>query len=79
LQSCRKNHVFRIPAQELLPEYGIRDTEYGFVLDQKKLFWIILTLLSLILDFVLPLMWGLIATIPLVFVCWWIVYRSGWV
>ena len=62
-----------------MPEYGIRDTEYGFVLDQKKLFWIILTLLSLILDFVLPLMWGLIATIPLVFVCWWIVYRSGWV
>jgi hypothetical protein len=24
-------------------------------------------------------MWGLIATIPLLFLCWWIVYRSGWV
>jgi hypothetical protein len=47
--------------------------------DQKKLFWIIFTLLSLVLDFVLPLMWGLIATIPLILVCWWIVYRSGWV
>ena len=48
-------------------------------MDQKKLFWIIFTLLSLVLDFVLPLMWGLIATIPVLFLSWWIVYRSGWV
>ena len=48
-------------------------------MDQRKLFWIIFTLLSLLLDFVLPLMWGLLATIPLLFLCWWIVYRSGWV
>jgi hypothetical protein len=48
-------------------------------MDEKKMFWITFTILSLVLDFVLPLMWGLIATIPLLFLCWWIVYRSGWV
>ena len=61
------------------PEYEIRNTEYEVSMDQKKMFWIIFTILSLVLDFVLPLMWGLIATIPLLFLCWWIVYRSGWV
>ena len=47
-------------------------------MDQRKLFWIIFTVLSLATDFVLPLVWGLIATIPLLFLSWWIVYRSGW-
>ena len=61
------------------PEFEIRNTEYEVSMDQKKMFWIIFTILSLVLDFVLPLMWGLIATIPLLFLCWWIVYRSGWV
>jgi len=62
-----------------LRQYAIRVTKNEFVLDQRKLFWIIFTLLSLVLDFVLPLIWGLLASIPLLFLCWWIVYRSGWV
>ena len=48
-------------------------------MDQKKLFWIIFLGLSLIADFALPLIWGFIATIPLLLLSWWIVYRSGWV
>jgi hypothetical protein len=48
-------------------------------LDQKKLFWIIFIVLSLVADFALPLLWSLIATIPLILLSWWIVYRSGWV
>ncbi len=48
-------------------------------MDQKKLFWAIFIVLSLIADFALPLIWGLIATIPILVLSWWIVYRSGWV
>ena len=47
-------------------------------MDQRKLFWIIFTVLSLVLDLALPLVWGLIATVPVLFLSWWIVYRSGW-
>lgn len=61
------------------PDHEFPITYDGFVMDQRKMFWIILTVLSLIADFALPLVWGLIATIPLIFVSWWIVYRSGWV
>jgi hypothetical protein len=47
-------------------------------MDERKLFWGIVTILSLLADFTLPLMWGLVATIPIVFLSWWIVYRSEW-
>ena len=45
---------------------------------QRKAFWMIFILLSLIADFTLPLLWGLLATIPIVFLSWWIAYRSRW-
>ena len=45
---------------------------------QKKMFWLILVVLSLAADMVLPLMWALFATLPLVVLSWWIAYRSGW-
>ena len=45
---------------------------------QKKMFWLILTVLCLGADFVLPLMWGLVAMLPLTVLSWWITYRSGW-
>ena len=45
---------------------------------QNKIFWILVLILSLLADMVLPLMWGLLATIPIVFISWWIVYRSDW-
>ena len=48
-------------------------------MDQKKLFWIIFIALGLVADIALPLIWSLIATLPILFLSWWIVYRSGWV
>ncbi len=46
---------------------------------QRKMFWLLFLGLGLLADFVLPLLWGLLATIPIVFLSWWIAYRSGWV
>ena len=46
---------------------------------QKKLFWLLFITSSLVLDFMLPLIWGLVLTLPLLFGCWWLVYRSGWI
>jgi hypothetical protein len=45
---------------------------------ERKIFWASFILLSLIADFALPLMWGLLATIPIALLSWWIAYRSGW-
>jgi len=46
---------------------------------QRKVFWLLFLGFSVLADFVLPLLWGLLATIPIVFLSWWIAYRSGWV
>ena len=35
-------------------------------------------LLGLLADFTLPLIWALVATIPIVWVSWWVAYRSDW-
>ena len=45
---------------------------------EKKLFWIIFLGLSLLADVLLPFFWGMVATLPIVFLSWWLVYRSGW-
>lgn len=45
---------------------------------ERKIFWTSFILLSLIADFSLPLLWGLVATIPIALASWWIAYRSGW-
>ena len=45
---------------------------------QRKIFWMIFIILGLIADFTLPLLWGIAATIPILFVSWWIAYRSDW-
>lgn len=45
---------------------------------EKKLLWIIFTVLTTIAGLYLPLLWGVFATIPIWFLSWWIVYRSGW-
>jgi hypothetical protein len=46
---------------------------------QKKVFWTLVFVLGTVADIVLPLMWGLVATIPITLLCWWIVYRSNWI
>jgi hypothetical protein len=45
---------------------------------ERKVFWLIFVLLSLIADFTLPLLWGVLATIPIAILSWWVAYRSGW-
>jgi uncharacterized membrane protein len=45
---------------------------------QRKFFWLIFFVLSTVADIYLPLIWGLVATIPILFLSWWIAYRSGW-
>jgi hypothetical protein len=34
--------------------------------------------LSLVADLSLPLLWGLLATIPLALISWWVAYKSEW-
>jgi hypothetical protein len=45
---------------------------------EKKIFWMSFTVLGLLADFLLPLWWALGATIPIIFISWWIAYRSEW-
>ena len=44
---------------------------------EKKFFWLIFTILSLVIDFTLPLDWSLILTLPILVLSWWIAYKSG--
>lgn len=45
---------------------------------ERKIFWLMFVVLSLIAGFWLPLLWGLAATIPIAILSWWVAYRSGW-
>jgi uncharacterized membrane protein YfcA len=45
---------------------------------QRKMFWMIFICLGLLADFMLPLIWGIVVTVPILLFSWWIAYRSGW-
>ena len=45
---------------------------------QRKVFWISLTILGLCADAILPLMWAIISTVPILLLCWWLAYKSDW-
>ncbi len=45
---------------------------------QKKVFWLLFTVVSSITGLTLSIYWNLALALPLVVVCWWVVYRSGW-
>jgi hypothetical protein len=45
---------------------------------ERKIFWMVFTVLGLAADFLLPLWLGLAATIPILFFSWWVAYRSDW-
>lgn len=45
---------------------------------EKKLFWLLLIAVSIVLDLTLPFLWATLLTLPAVVLCWWVVYRSGW-
>jgi hypothetical protein len=56
----------------------IADRQAYNVFMQRKIFWIVFALLGLVADFVLPLWWAVIATLPILYVSWWVAYRSDW-
>lgn len=45
---------------------------------QKKVFWFSFMTLGVLLDITIPIVWGVILTLPLMIGCWWVAYRSGW-
>ena len=45
---------------------------------ERKVFWMVFMVLGLLADFLLPIWWGLAATIPIAFISWWVAYRSDW-
>ena len=45
---------------------------------ERKIFWVLFISLGVIADFTLPLMWGIIATVPILLFSWWVAYRSEW-
>jgi len=45
---------------------------------QRKVFWTTFVALGLAADFTLPILWSLLATIPIVIFSWWVAYRSDW-
>jgi hypothetical protein len=49
-----------------------------FLSVDKKIFWLLFTVLGALMGFFLPLLWNLVLTLPLLVLCWWVVYRSGW-
>jgi len=38
----------------------------------------VFTVLGLLADFLLPIWWGLAATLPALYIAWWVAYRSDW-
>jgi chromate transport protein ChrA len=60
------------PRLIIAPSIGIGDRM------QRKVFWLSFIILSLIADFTLPLLWGVLATLPIAALSWWIAYRSDW-
>jgi hypothetical protein len=49
-----------------------------FVLMERKIFWLLFIVLGLVMDFALPIWWSMALTLPLMVLCWWVAYRSGW-
>jgi hypothetical protein len=45
---------------------------------ERKVFWIVFVVLGVLADVLLPIWWGLASTIPIMFVAWWVAYRSEW-
>jgi hypothetical protein len=45
---------------------------------QRKVFWLLFGGLGIIADVSLPILWSLLATIPIGALSWWVAYRSDW-
>ncbi len=45
---------------------------------QKKIFWLTFVVLSALAGVLLPFWWAMAASLPILFITWWVVYRSEW-
>lgn len=45
---------------------------------ERKIFWIVVSILGLLVVTVLPLLWALAAIAPIVVIAWWIGYETPW-
>jgi hypothetical protein len=45
---------------------------------EKKIFWLVFVFLGLVADFLLPFWYAFFATFPIIFIAWWVAYRSDW-
>lgn len=79
----RRDREFRIP---IVREYYKSLPFLNFLINvlrtynlfmERRIFWLVLTGLS-VLAYFLPIWWGLVASIPIVFIAWWVAYRSDW-
>jgi hypothetical protein len=45
---------------------------------ERKIFWMVFFVLGLAADLLLPFWWAVGATLPILYVAWWVAYRSEW-
>lgn len=45
---------------------------------ERKIFWMVFAVLGLAADFLLPFWWAVLATLPILYIAWWVAYRSEW-
>jgi hypothetical protein len=45
---------------------------------ERKIFWLVFAGLGLLADFLLPFWWAVGATFPILYISWWVAYRSDW-
>jgi hypothetical protein len=44
---------------------------------EKKIFWLTFTVLGIVADVCLPLVWAVVATLPIGVFSWWLAYKSN--
>jgi Flp pilus assembly protein TadB len=69
-------HVYR-PEPDPSRDDSLADDESGES-RKRAAFWIAVSGMGLLAVFLLPLLWALAATIPIVVAAWWIAYQSDW-
>ena len=72
--SSQVPHCFK---EELLSESPMDFTTDSLGL-KRKVFWTVFMALGALADLSLPLLWALVATIPIGLLSWWLAYRSDW-
>lgn len=45
---------------------------------ERKIFWICFAVLGLVADVILPFWWAILASVPILYISWWVAYRSDW-